>query len=215
MNEIALRQSADKINKWHNGIDTVLKRTVQDAINIGAELSKVKDEVGHGNFIDWINNNCCFTRMNANRYIKLNKYREKCNMMLHLSDAYKKIDELEWAEKNADSVKKAKERQDRVSQKFAEAPKPDFNADDFFKKKEKTFDDTKFQQIKEQLEKEIKEEEAFKRSLGVTDCNKNQEAFFDVISRYCNGLGDDNERREALHNIIKYCKKKIIEYETR
>lgn len=212
MNEIAIRQSAEKINKLHEGINASMKRNVQDAINIGAELGKVKKEVGHGNFINWINDNCGFSERTSRNYQMIYKHRSKTATVADLKDAYKVVEQIEWKEKNKENIQASKEREERVKEKFKDIKKEPL-PDDFFKTKEKTFDDSKFEQIKEQLEKEIEAEEKFKKSLGVTDGNKNQDAFFDVISRYCNGLKNDNERREALHNIIKYCKKKILEFE--
>ena len=68
--------SAYKINQEHAALladceDSQAKaRAARDrALVIGAELIKVKDGLGHGKFMSWVEVNCSFKRQTANNYM--------------------------------------------------------------------------------------------------------------------------------------------------
>ena len=61
--------SIHELNILHKNIEGKLKSTVMDAIMAGEILTKVKEDLPHGAFIPWIENNCIFGRKTAHRYM--------------------------------------------------------------------------------------------------------------------------------------------------
>jgi len=53
----------------------------------GARLS-------HGDFLPWLQANCSFNERTAQRYMKLNAYRDKCDRVSDLQEAYQQIETM-------------------------------------------------------------------------------------------------------------------------
>jgi Protein of unknown function (DUF3102) len=62
-----------RINTEHEEVKNSLRRGAEHAIKAGHLLLEAKKEVGHGNFLEWIGDNCSFTVSTAGLYMKLAK----------------------------------------------------------------------------------------------------------------------------------------------
>ena len=102
---------ADKINQLHEGIQSKMKTSVQDAIEIGRLLHGVKAIIQHGNFLEWITENCNFSDRTARRYISLFDYADKLDRVSDLQEAYQQIETLEQQEKKSEYAK----QKDRIN----------------------------------------------------------------------------------------------------
>ncbi|TGM78610.1 DUF3102 domain-containing protein [Leptospira levettii] len=91
-----------EIQGLHKSIGANLNNALQNAILIGEILQKKKKELKHGEFIPWIEKNLPFTRMTANKYLRLfeNKHLlPNVNSGLHLTEALKILSGPETGEK--------------------------------------------------------------------------------------------------------------------
>src|SRR2546426_940819 len=71
----------------HTAAEThgLVKRTVQDAIQIGRNLLAVKQRLPHGQFLPWLAAEFGMSRMTAHRFMQIaEKFGDKCNTALHL-----------------------------------------------------------------------------------------------------------------------------------
>ncbi|WP_061232527.1 DUF3102 domain-containing protein [Leptospira noguchii] len=84
---------ATELNRLHQSILTAGKNMVRFAIEAGEILTKKKDELEHGEFIPWVENNLNFKIRTAQRYMRIYEKRDQINasMLTHLEDAYKLI----------------------------------------------------------------------------------------------------------------------------
>ena len=80
-----------QIIKLHEQVQANLKRTLEDAIRIGELLNLKKQELGHGNFGDWIKSSLPFTDRTARNYIKVYSKQNELKMesVSDLQGAYK------------------------------------------------------------------------------------------------------------------------------
>lgn len=69
--------SAENIRKLHDGIGKNLKRTLEDAIEIGRLLSKIKAELAHGEFESWCRKKLPFNKRTGEHYMKFYTHRAK------------------------------------------------------------------------------------------------------------------------------------------
>ena len=67
----------NRINEKHKILTEGLKKSVKLAVQIGQLLTEAKDKLEHGQFIEWVNNNCLFTDRTAENYMKLYRYKIK------------------------------------------------------------------------------------------------------------------------------------------
>ncbi|MDY7028625.1 MAG: DUF3102 domain-containing protein [Spirochaetota bacterium] len=67
-------------------------------------LTEQKAELAHGEFLPWLKENVPFSEDTAERYIQLFAYRDKTASVADLQDAYKKIEEIETAEKQSEAL---------------------------------------------------------------------------------------------------------------
>jgi hypothetical protein len=90
MNELmpGLGERAEKIIALHNEIKSMAVSCLEKAIEIGGLLTEQKRQVGHGNFIGWINENMPFTDRTARNYMRLFENRDNIRCLNNLSDAY-------------------------------------------------------------------------------------------------------------------------------
>jgi hypothetical protein len=224
----------NKINELHLKIHNSLKDTVADAIEIGRLLTEQKEECGHGNFIPWVESNCDFTRMTAFKYMRLFDYRDKCKSSLHLQDAYKMIENAEAQERR----EKEKRDTEMIMEYKRTGTKPegwtrshDYQYKKYYDEKERTkrIESHKQEKIKEKQQARIEHEsdedilkeaeEHLKQRQkfldGITQGNKNQNTFFEVIDAYISQQKGDSAQMEALQNIIKYCRRRVNEYHSK
>ena len=68
-----LKTLAEKANRAHSQAQRAERQAVEHAVEAGRLLLKVKEEVGHGNFIKWIEENFEGTPRHARRYMRLAK----------------------------------------------------------------------------------------------------------------------------------------------
>jgi hypothetical protein len=74
--------------KEANSVEKDINSAFNHAVKCGEALIKKKIELGHGNFIPWIEANMPITRMHCNNYIRLSENFELLNVKhaLHLND---------------------------------------------------------------------------------------------------------------------------------
>ena len=220
-----------ELNDLHQQIEGKLRSTVQDAIRAGEILTKAKDDLPHGGFIPWIEQNCIFGRKTAHRYMGIYEYKSKCLTVSHLPEAYRLVAKLESVKKQTENQKAFK----RVQEYVKSGVKPEGwrkNTDDRLYQEEKDRDERirRFKerveadkQTKESKEKDYKqdskhfneaiskltsrveERETFKEQIRISSEGKDS-PFVDALIDYLQGLDDDNRRLEACHNIIKVAK---------
>lgn len=109
---IAFDKDIEKIQGLHESIGANLSNALQNAVLIGEILNKKKKDLPHGQFIPWIESNLPFSRMTANKYMRLFENRDKLpnvNSSLHLTEALKILSDSGKDEKVVSSAKKPEE----------------------------------------------------------------------------------------------------------
>ena len=220
-----------ELNDLHQQIKGKLRSTVQDAIRAGEILTKVKDDLPHGEIGKWIKTNCIFSHQTAYNYMSLFQYKGKIKTVLNLPEAYKQVKQLESAKKQTENQKAFK----RVQEFKQTGSKPEGwrkNTDDKIYQEEIDRDERikRFKekvatdkQAKESREKDYKqgserfneafarltskadEREVFKENIRISFEGK-ESSFVDALIDYLQGLDDDSRRLEACNNIIKVAK---------
>ncbi|EMM94297.1 PF11300 domain protein [Leptospira interrogans serovar Zanoni str. LT2156] len=66
-----------ELNRLHQSILTAGKNMVRFAVEAGEILTKKKDELEHGEFIPWVENNLNFKIRTAQRYMKIFEKKTK------------------------------------------------------------------------------------------------------------------------------------------
>lgn len=79
------------INELHAQIEQALRESLDNAIQLGALLADVKQQLPHGTFTDWISDNCTFSSRTARRYMKIHEHRDQLGEADSLGEAYKLI----------------------------------------------------------------------------------------------------------------------------
>jgi len=83
------------INTGHSAIKFAVRRLAVHVAQVGAFLVVAKSKVKHGEWLDWLAENCPeITRMTANNYMRLYQRAESnVNLILHLTpmQAYKEL----------------------------------------------------------------------------------------------------------------------------
>lgn len=92
MNEVA-RTRVQEITTLHNEISGYLRVTLDKAVRIGELLTEQKNELKHGEFIPWAEDNLPFDIRTAQRYMRV--YRKKPELkydsVSYLTEAYSKL----------------------------------------------------------------------------------------------------------------------------
>ncbi|TGK77515.1 DUF3102 domain-containing protein [Leptospira noumeaensis] len=102
----------EKIQGLHESIGANLNNALQNAILIGEILNRKKKELSHGHFLPWIESNLPFSRMTANKYMRLFENKDKLpnvNSGLHLTEALKILSDSEKDEKEINPKRKPEE----------------------------------------------------------------------------------------------------------
>ena len=219
-----MNNSIYELNILHKNIEGKLKSTVRDAIIAGEILTKVKDDLPHGEFLPWIEKNCIFSQPTAHRYMTLFEYKSKLITVNNLPDAYRQVKQLESAKNHTESQKAFK----RVQEYKKTGVKPegwrkntddkllqeDKDRDERIKNNKKRMDDewgekSKGDQVFDSLLNGVIEKEkkrlTFKERIRLSFDGK-KDPFIDALIDYMDELDDDNRRIEACNNIIKVTK---------
>jgi Protein of unknown function (DUF3102) len=69
----SLKQDADRINTLHRA----LAGTLAQAVQIGFVLTEVKEVVGHGKWLAWIEENLEFSHQTVSNYMRCYEFRDK------------------------------------------------------------------------------------------------------------------------------------------
>ena len=218
------KTNIQEINTLHSNIESKLKSTVKDAIKLGELLTNVKQELPHGAFLNWIQDNCNFRKSSAFNYIKLYDYKSKIPLVGNLPDAYKQIQYLEQEKKRTETQKAFK----RVQKFKSTGIKPEGwrkNTDDKLYKEEierdkrieenrkrinkidneKKSSNNIFDDLLNNVIEKSKKVDSFKNNIRLSFEGKN-DSFIDALLDYLETLENDNRRIEVCYNIIKVAK---------
>jgi len=213
-----------EINTLHSNIEGKLKSTVQDAIKLGELLTNVKQELPHGTFLNWINDNCNFSQKTSYRYMSLFQYKSKVVTVTNLPEAYKQIQYLQQEKERTETQKAFK----RVQKFKSTGIKPEGwrkNTDDKLYKEEierdkrieenrkrinkidneKKSSNNMFDDLLNNVIEKSEKVNSFKDSIRLSFEGKN-DSFIDALIDYLDGLNDDNRRIEVCYNVIKVAK---------
>ncbi|TGL17916.1 DUF3102 domain-containing protein [Leptospira yanagawae] len=72
-------QTVKRIIDLHESVLGGMKNVLQNAMALGEELSRIKEDLGHGNWIPWIEQNLPFSERSARNYISIFKNKELLN----------------------------------------------------------------------------------------------------------------------------------------
>ncbi|TGL35591.1 DUF3102 domain-containing protein [Leptospira perdikensis] len=72
-------QTVRRIIDLHESVLGGMKNVLQNAMALGEELLKIKEDLGHGNWIPWIEQNLPFSERSARNYISIFKNKELLN----------------------------------------------------------------------------------------------------------------------------------------
>ena len=84
-------------------IRSLLGRTVIDGIEIGRLLADTKEQLGHGKFTRWIEEELPISQRTARNYMLIYRQREKIKNITGLLTAYNEAGQIESAEKKKDN----------------------------------------------------------------------------------------------------------------
>jgi len=211
MNSIQINSYKQEINKYHRQLIGHLKNSVEIGIKIGNILIDVKKELQHGEFTEWINSNCGFTDRTARNYIKLYEYKSKTETVSDLSTAYKVIQQIEYEKNHMDEIKHRQEAFKKAKEKQQEYNNDKEWQDIKQKNKKEYISDSLTDDIINEMKKQNEDQKQF--TTKINEGNKYQNTFFQIIDNYLGELKSDNERLEALQNMIKYCKRIAVKYQ--
>jgi hypothetical protein len=193
-----------RIIDLHNGIVSALRRSVEDAIEIGQLLEQKKEELPHGEFLPWIEKELPFSERSARNYMQLFRYRYKTATLADLTEAYR-VAQLE---------------DQRVKEKDNKAPEP---KPEPVRPKGPTINDEEYEHRKEEAfaEKEPPRpiDEIFEDVQKVIVRQENEEVFrefdlaalIDELRRRIVGIPEPNRRHHAINQIIKAMRELAIE----
>ena len=225
-----IQQATESINRLHQSIIQSARRSVQDAIKIGEIISEQKKLLSHGEFLPWVAT-LPFAERTARNYISLFEHKDKTANVADLSEAYKKIQELEFREKQTDQQAKNHlieeykrtgvkpdgwdrstdyEYQKRLKeeQEYRERSDRHFKQQQEIKQQRQNQENDSnifIQAVNEavnNLEKENEIRKQWKDKIRMSEEN----GFNDAILDYLQDLDDDNRRIQACYDIIKICK---------
>jgi len=176
----------------HDKINSGLKTTVKWAIQLGEKLTQAKEKVGHGDFLNWIDNNCNFKRNKAHKYMKCFEYSANVSGKIHLQEAYKEIEQIEYREKLSEK--------DRVNTLVKEKLKTGKNPDGWTRDCDYAFI-KKFEEdelFNERLEK-VKQVNSDKTEIRDNKKNENSK-FWDEREKFNDQINDiiENTAKDEL-----------------
>jgi hypothetical protein len=144
----------DKINDAHEGVVQSSKDAIQYAIMAGAELSRIKSLVEHGEFIPILNSGKFkFGERTAQRYMQVADYSAKTTQLSDLQEAYKLIESEESKKKQAEQADQRQRIQYRIEHN--EKPNTWQRSDDYAWKKHQEEAQARSQRIKDFQESQL------------------------------------------------------------
>lgn len=144
----------DKINDAHEGVVQSSKDAIQYAIMAGAELSRIKSLVEHGEFIPILNSGKFkFGERTAQRYMQVADYSAKTTQLSDLQEAYKLIESEESKKKQAEQADQRQRIQYRIEHN--EKPSTWQRSDDYAWKKHQEEAQARSQRIKDFQESQL------------------------------------------------------------
>lgn len=144
----------DKINDAHEGVVQSSKDAIQYAIMAGAELSRIKSLVEHGDFIPILNSGKFkFGERTAQRYMQVADYSAKTTQLSDLQEAYKLIESEESKKKQAEQADQRQRIQYRIEHN--EKPSTWQRSDDYAWKKHQEEAQARSQRIKDFQESQL------------------------------------------------------------
>ena len=233
---IQINQLSKKIKELHNLIGIQLRTPIKTAIEIGGLLLEAKQGIEYGKFNQWINDNFQFSEKIAYNYMKLFEHNDKIVNCTILQDAYKLIETIEKQEKydryqkrlilikeyketgikpegwdrslDYEYNKQKKENEDRT-QRIKEVKNKMTDGKVKSENNYKVFDEVN--ELVNELQKSENKKTELKQQIGMTVNDESK--FIEALNSYLSTLETDNIRLNTLHNIIKFCKNKINEYQ--
>jgi hypothetical protein len=223
-----------KINELHHLIENTLWQSVMDAKEIGRLLTAQKEVLRHGDFLPWIQANCCFSERTARNYMAIFKFQCKLANVADLHDAYKQIESLEEQERWSES-QLARQRIDEFNS-TGKKPEGWRRGTDDKLAEEVRNQQERLKVLQEELKQEVAEEQARRKAskpepVDFTEINKivgkvveqaarraefkeririshegKDDQFAEALMDYLDELPDDSRRIEACYNIIKVAK---------
>jgi hypothetical protein len=106
--ETGLQLLVSEINVLHSEILSALRTNIDKAIRIGELLAEQKSELGHGQWLPWLEANIKFTDRTARNYMRVfeNRDRLKSETLSDLTDAYRLLTESKVSETPAKHVER-------------------------------------------------------------------------------------------------------------
>jgi len=225
------KSRTQEIIKLHEGIASSMRRSVEDAIHIGELLSKAKEELDHGAFLPWIENELPFSQKTAWNYMALHSHQNKLVNITNLQDAYRRVEQLE-----SEEAQKERERKDRlIAEKARTGVNPPGWDRSVTREEKKREEDIGYQerlassvyekaeQAKkshesphsgfEQIVDAILKEEPKHADLELDDMRGNvrQGKVFTVLREYIDSFEGVSRQLEATYNLMRYLKRVAIE----
>ena len=82
---------AQRINELHDHLESLLNKSLSAALEIGERLNQVKNELPHGSFGAWIDQNLKFSDRTARSYMKLDNNRAEIAGAKTIMEAYRRL----------------------------------------------------------------------------------------------------------------------------
>lgn len=228
---VSVKDAGQELNRLHGEIERSLRSTVEYAIRAGEILTQVKERVGHGEFLTWLNNSVSFSRQTADNYRRLYEHRNKMLSVSNLQEAYKVVEQIETVERQTEQQK----ARQRVAEYQKTGVKPEGwrrGTDDKLVEEERDRDErverakanmaaaaerkqderAQREDVTDFLAKAAEEaiaqseqRQEFKRRIRVSQSGESDQ-FIEALMDYLDELDSDTRRIEACQNIIKVCR---------
>lgn len=207
-------------------LNQALKMSVGKAIRIGQLLSEQKTDMGHGEFLPWLESNFEMSERTAQKYMMLYRHRDKTALNADLHEAYEQIEYIEKKEK--EEQRQQNEALIRERLKTGEKPEGWNRATEYqFKKRvdDEAYKERKNKAFNEKQNKDDRLKQAIdiftqdnsekiavkeKLKLNTRKDNNSQEAILEILDEYLGGIFDMSRKIETAQNIIKYLRSIIV-----
>lgn len=193
-----------RIIDLHNSIVSALRRSVENAIEIGQLLEQKKEELPHGEFLPWIERYLPFSEWTARNYMRVYQYRAKTGNVPDLTEAYR-VAQLEDQRAKGKTSKAPESKPEPVRLKG-----PTINDEEYERRKEEVITEKEsarpIDEIFEDVQKVIvrQENEEVFREFDLA-------ALIDELRRRIFSIADSGRRHHAINQIIKAMRELAIE----
>lgn len=199
-----LETLATQIREKNAVLQLSLKRTVNQAIELGGLIAKAKTLLDHGDFTPWIEKQGMEYRT-AHRYFELFEYKSKTARVSDLITAYALIEEIKAQTKE---IKKAVDEKVITPAQAANLEPDEAFVDEFVKKHQ-----AKKAERKQPRRNEPVYEETAEPVIARFDNYGTVERIVKRLATDLEQLSNDTRRIELCHDLIKYLKAKVNEYQ--